>query len=128
MAAEGRGIKARTKGRVEERGGQAISTDLACRPRVDRGIPGASLDWQPRGSYDSLFSRQSVSVKRRRLPHAPPERVLTCLRGRASSRHVRILAIEAAAPRRRKGSPVLKERFLYSGNSKNLGYAIEFKL
>lgn len=92
-------------GRVKggEGGGQAISTHLACRPPADRGIPGASLDWQPRASYNALFSRRSVSVKRRRLLHASPglsSRVLTCPRDRVIRCHVRILAIEPTAFRR----------------------------
>lgn len=97
------GLSRRERRREEEGGGigKAISTHLPCRPREPiAGIPGASLDWQrARLSRRRRFSFKAVSVKRpselfsrgRRVANEPSRRVV----------HVRILAIEAAAPRRK---------------------------
>jgi len=102
--------------RGEERGkgvGKAISTHLPCRPRGDRGIPGASFDWQrARLLRTTLFSRRSPS-------NGLPE---LFSRGRRRERavvHVRILAIEAARWRKGHTSKKKKETFRVSNYNKS---------
>lgn len=64
---------------------------MPCRPRADRGIPGASLDWQrTRLLRTSVFSRRSPS-------NDPLNYSREVVVERAVA-HVRILAIEAVFP------------------------------
>lgn len=76
--ARGKRDKGLSGGGERERG-EAISTHLRCRPRADRGIPGASLDWQ-RLLSSRRFSQGGFSVKQR-LSRASPALFLRGRRG-----------------------------------------------
>lgn len=108
------------------RRGEAISTHLPCQARADRGIPGASLDWQRTRLLPVVSSRGGLPQTRlRRFPQASlPKlfsRAVLAWSTRTSRRHVRILAIEAA----RRGAAVPRRKGHASETLFSLPYLIK---